>query len=187
LQLGRAWRLGTREHSNGALLIVVPSERKLRIEVGYGLEGNVPDARANQIIQTEIVPRLRSGDVEGGIVKGAMALVAAAEGAYQPAPAGRGEPIWMLYAIGVLIVVAVVANIYLTSGRPRGPSARGPWGMNRHPYGYRRGGWGSGPIVILPPSGGGWSGGSGSSGGGSGGGFSGGGGSFGGGGASGSW
>ena len=178
LRLGREWKLGTKQYSNGALLIVVPSERKLRIEVGYGLEGNLPDGRAFQIINTEIVPRFRAGDIEGGILKGTMAVIAAVEGTYQPpktaaAPDG-GELLPALFVL-VLAVVVIVA-VYRNGGFGGGG---GSGGISR--YGRRSSSWGSGPVILMPPMGGR---GGGSSSGGS---WSGGGGSFGGGGASGSW
>lgn len=180
LRLGRAWRLGTRQHSNGALLVVAPAERKVRIEVGYGLEGNLPDARAFQIIDREILPRFRAGDLEGGILKGALAIVASIEGSYQPPKAAGGLDGGDLAPLILVIVLAlvVVVAIYRNGGFGGGSGGRGPWGSS--PYGRRHGSWGRGPMIVLP--GGSWGGG-----GRGGGGFSGGGGSFGGGGATGSW
>lgn len=181
LQLGRAWRLGTRQHSNGALLVVAPGERKLRIEVGYGLEGNLPDARAFQIINTEIVPRFKAGDIEGGIVKGTLAIIASIEGSYQPPQESVTKTLvgmMPLLFVGALILIALYAN-YRSGGGGGGGSARG-----RSPYGRRMGPWGSGPTIIPPQAGGSWGGSGHRS---SSGGFSGGGGSFGGGGATGSW
>ncbi len=178
LQLGRAWKLGTKQNSNGVLLVVVPAERKLRIEVGYGLEGSLPDARAFQIINTEIIPRLRAGDLEGGVLKGTLAIIAAVEGTYQAPKAaesgGGAELLPFLLVLGLGVVLLVV--LYRNGGRMGAPGAGG--GVS--PYGRRGGRWGAGPMIILPPSRGGWSSGGG-------GGWSGGGGSFGGGGASGSW
>ncbi len=74
-QLGRAWGLGDAERNDGALLIVAPNERQVRIEVGYGLEGILTDAYSATIIQRDIVPRFRDGDMEGGIVAGTTAIV----------------------------------------------------------------------------------------------------------------
>ncbi|MBM3524858.1 MAG: TPM domain-containing protein [Alphaproteobacteria bacterium] len=161
LRLGREWRLGTKQHNNGALLVVVPSERRLRIEVGYGLEGTLPDARANQIINTEIVPRFRAGDFEGGIVKGTVAIIAAIEGSYQPPRESATKQLlimWPLFFVGAVILIALYANYRLGgfSGDRRG--VRGFLGS----------------IRTSSSSGGGGS-------------WSGGGGSFGGGGASGRW
>lgn len=110
LQLGRTWRLGTRQHNNGALLVVAPKERKLRIEVGYGLEGQLPDARAFQIINAEIVPRFRAGDIEGGIMKGAIAIMASIEGSYAP-PAPRKDVLDGRIVIPVFIILVVLVLV----------------------------------------------------------------------------
>src|SRR3546814_249152 len=81
--LGRHWGIGQEGKNNGVLLIVAPEEREVRIEVGYGLEGTLTDAISSQIIQNEILPRLRGGDMAGGIVASRHANVAALGGAYQ--------------------------------------------------------------------------------------------------------
>jgi uncharacterized protein len=175
LRLGRAWKLGTKQNSNGVLLIVAPSERKLRIEVGYGLEGNLPDGRAFQIINTEIVPRLRAGDIEGGILKGAMAVIAAVEGTYQPPQTAPAESAIELGPVFLVLVLAMVVIIALYNNGGFGGGGTGGGRISR--YGRRSAGWGTGPVILMPPMGGR----------GRGGGWSGGGGSFGGGGASGNW
>ncbi len=66
-QLGRHWQIGQKDKNNGVLLIVAPNERKVRIEVGYGLEGTLTDALGSFIIQQAILPRFRAGDFAGGI------------------------------------------------------------------------------------------------------------------------
>ena len=74
-QLGRAWGIGQKQTNNGALFIVAPSDRKVRVEVGYGLEGVLTDAMSNVILQREVLPRFRQGDMQGGVVAGTRALV----------------------------------------------------------------------------------------------------------------
>ncbi|HWT11549.1 MAG TPA: TPM domain-containing protein, partial [Allosphingosinicella sp.] len=74
-QLGRRWRLGQEGANNGVILLVAPSERKVRIEVGYGLEPIVTDALSNQIIQQQILPRFRENDYPGGVMAGADAII----------------------------------------------------------------------------------------------------------------
>ena len=74
--LFRAWKLGQAKTNNGVLLLVAPNERKVRIEVGYGLEGALTDALSNVIITTAITPKFRSGDFSGGIEAGADAILA---------------------------------------------------------------------------------------------------------------
>jgi len=75
VQLGRAWGVGQKQINNGALFIVAPSEHKVRVEVGYGLEGVLTDALSSVIIQREVLPRFRQDDMQGGVVAGTQALV----------------------------------------------------------------------------------------------------------------
>ena len=79
-QLGRHWGIGQKGKDNGVLLIVAPNERRVRIEVGYGLEGTLTDARTSQIIQGIIVPRFKAGDMQRGILSGAQAIMKLAGG-----------------------------------------------------------------------------------------------------------
>jgi uncharacterized protein len=177
-QLGRAWGIGEKDKNNGALLIVVPSERKVRIEVGYGLEGALTDAVTRLIIQNAILPRFRAGDVAGGISRGVDDIIQVVSGdaeefqrraAQRPDKAPQGvDAATVIFVIFMLIVIFMMLRNAQGAGRTLG----------------RRGGY-AGPIFI--PSGGSWSSGSGGGSSGSGGGFSGGGGSFGGGGSSGDW
>ncbi len=69
-QLGRHWQIGQKDKNNGVLLIVAPNERKVRIEVGYGLEGTLTDAVSRLIIENAILPRFRADDFAGGITRG---------------------------------------------------------------------------------------------------------------------
>jgi uncharacterized protein len=174
-----AWRVGDKARDNGAVLFVFISDRKVRIEVGYGLEGALPDALASRIINDEITPRFRAGQYAEGLIAGVDAIILATKGEYQPLSQARSSrekllivlAILLFFSLGILFPVwrEIMAvreyRTYSGRGSSRGRSGRG-WG-------------------------GGWSGGGGSSWGGGGGrgagGFSGGGGSFGGGGASGSW
>lgn len=181
-RLGRAWGIGQEKANNGAILLVAPNERKVRIEVGYGLEPILTDALSSVIIQTQMLPRFREGDFPGGIMAGTDAVIAqlqappelaeqrVMEAAASQRKAAEDEgSIFPLIFWGVVLIFIVI------------PMLRG----GRHGRRYRRGGL---PIVIWGPGmGGGSSGGFGGGGGGGFGGFSGGGGSFGGGGASGGW
>jgi uncharacterized protein len=193
-QLGRHWGIGQSEANNGVILLVALTERKVRIEVGYGLEGIVTDALSNRIIQSDIVPRFRESDYPGGIMAGANAIIEqlqappelAEQRALEAAAAGSGGGAGgsILPLVFWIVVLGFILVPLLVSSGFRGRKYRG----------RRRG---SGPIVIWGPGMGGWSGGSSGSSGwssgggggwsGGGGGFSGGGGSFGGGGASGGW
>jgi uncharacterized protein len=168
LALGRDWGIGQKGKNNGVLLIVAPNDRALRIEVGYGLEGDLPDATANTIIDSEIVPHFKRGDMQGGVRAGVNAILSALGGKYTPtklAATGSGNkfPASAFSIFAFIFIIIVMINVH----RDYGPGVR---------RGRR-----SGSGVY-------WGGGGFSSGGGSsGGGFSGGGGSFGGGGASGHW
>lgn len=166
-QLGRHWGVGQKGKNNGALLIVAVKERKVRIEVGYGLEGVLTDALTKVIIDSAIVPRFKARDFPGGIVAGTTDLITALTGgketllARQPDPGKHQDFVDNLFTI--IIILIIMYHIYLVfSGRSSMLGRSGRSGSS---------GWSSG--------GGGWSGG--------GGGFSGGGGSFGGGGSSGGW
>jgi len=74
-RLGRAWGVGERGKDTGAVLLVAPNERQVRIEVGYGLEGELTDARSKQIIEQIILPSFRGGDLNGGVVAGTAAIL----------------------------------------------------------------------------------------------------------------
>ncbi|HKX10208.1 MAG TPA: TPM domain-containing protein [Stellaceae bacterium] len=169
-QLLRHWGIGQKDTNNGTLLIVAPAERKIRIEVGYGLEGTLTDALSRTIIERDIVPAFKRGDLNGGVLAGTAAIVRVLGGdakavAAQPAQRGWQGNALPIIPFGINIIFIVLFLMLFMRHR------RGFWG-----YGgpYMGGGFGG-------FSGGGFSGGS------SGGGFSGGGGSSGGGGASGSW
>lgn len=172
-QLGRQWGIGQKGQDNGALFIVAPNDRKVRIEVGYGLEPVLTDALSSVILQQAVLPKFRDGDMEGGVVAGTDAIIqqltlpddqakALVAKAAQPPPAKPG------LSTGAVVLIGLVIFFLL--------------------FGRRRGGLGSAlPWIVLSSMGGRGGGDWGGGGGGGGGGFSGGGGSFGGGGSSGSW
>lgn len=180
-QLFRAWKLGEAKKNNGVLLLVAPAERKVRIEVGYGLEGTLTDALSQVIIASAIVPRFKANDYPGGIERGVDGIISvlttdAAE--WHAKTRVRAEDNQSLFDVlfPILLVLVLFFVFRHMVGSAGGMS--GTVGRNR------------GRTVFIPyggPSWGGGSGGGGSWGGSSGGGFSGGGGSSGGGGASGSW
>jgi uncharacterized protein len=157
-RLGRHWAIGQKDKNNGVLLIVAPNERKVRIEVGYGLEGVLTDALTRLIVETSIAPRFRDGDMEGGILAGADDVIAVLSG--DAAAIAERQPSWPRIVNEMFVTIFIIVIVLIVLFNIVG--------------GWRGGRWSSGGS-----SGGSWSS--------SGGGFSGGGGSFGGGGSSGSW
>jgi uncharacterized protein len=176
IKVAEAWRLGDAKRDDGLLLIIAQQDRKMRIEVGYGLEGEIPDAVASRVIRDVLQPAFRRGDYAGGVSGAFDVLIRAAGGDGQSvAQPPRGRPARQGIS-PLLIFVAVLVFLALTSFGSRG----GPGGRRRY--------WG--PMGGLGGFGGGGFGGGGfgGGGGGGGGGFGGGGGGgFGGGGASGDW
>lgn len=201
LRVAEAWALGHEGLDNGVLIVVASKDRQARIEVGYGLEGAIPDAVAARILRDRMVPRFRAGAMAGGIAAGVEAVAAAARGEVIPEARRprrrvvvRGDP------FGVVLFCALLGGLMgSTIGRRNRIAAAiagavlagvGAWLLLTTP------GWAAAAAVLggfvgaggpaslagggrrLPPFGGGWPRG--------GGGFSGGGG-FGGGGASGRW
>ena len=165
-QLGRHWQIGQEGKNNGALLIVAPAERKVRIEVGYGLEGVLTDAVSRVIIETIIVPAFRSGQMGPGIVAGTGAILKTLTGDAPEVQAAakrieerqdEASPLALFLMLALIVFVIWASQRGIVIGGGRGGGFGGGFGGGR-------GGGGFG-----------------------GGGFSGGGGSFGGGGASGGW
>jgi len=99
------WRIGRRGIDDGAALFIFTDDRRLRIEVGYGLEDRVPDARAARIIAEQIVPRMRAGDHDGAVRAGVGALMAAAGSAPAAGQAPARVPIWMLIAGAIVVLL----------------------------------------------------------------------------------
>src|SRR6516165_2101378 len=97
--LFRSWKLGQAKKNNGVLLLIAPAEHKVRIEVGYGLEGTLTDALSSVIISSAIVPRFKAGDFSGGIERGVDGIVSVLSGDtadWQPKVHVRSEAIRVL-------------------------------------------------------------------------------------------
>lgn len=109
IRIAEAWRPGQKGRDNGVILFVFRDDRAIRIEVGYGLEGALPDATAHAIIQNDIVPLFRQETYEGGIMSGVAAIARAIQGEYVIAPQVTVAEI----PLPILIVVAVVALLLL--------------------------------------------------------------------------
>ncbi|HNP29823.1 MAG TPA: TPM domain-containing protein [Nitrospirales bacterium] len=119
-QVATAWALGQKGTDNGVLFLIAVKEKKVRIEVGYGLEGTLTDAKSSRIIRHEVVPRFRAGDFSGGIIAGTHAILGTIEGTYtnppssadnSPEPAGR----WEIF--GLAVVLGTIVGLLLGSRR----------------------------------------------------------------------
>ena len=160
IRVAEAWKIGQTGKNNGVVLIVAPKERKVRIEVGYGLEGVLTDLQSSRIIREVITPAFKEGNLYTGIAGGLDAIMKATQGEFQ-APAERGRNVHTSGGSVLTMILGIIIFILLISTR-------------------------TGRFILFTSMMFGGRGGR-SSGFGGGGGFSGGGGSFGGGGASGSW
>lgn len=205
LRVAEAWKLGRKGMDDGVLLLVAKDDRRLRIEVGHGLEGAIPDAVAKRVVSEVITPRFKQGDFDGGIRAGVEQLIGLVDGEKLPEPSAEHRnwtPVfdeifpWAFAAIFVLgpLLRAIIGRLSaaLVTG---GLTAGVIWLISASLLIAAIGGLFLFVITLAHGGSGGrgsghWSSGGGHSGGsssGGGGGFSGGGGSFGGGGASGSW
>ncbi len=186
------WKIGRRGHDDGAVLFVFMRDHKARIEVGYGLESALTDADANRIIERDIIPRMRAGDVDGAVSSGVAAILTTITPSYTgvapPSPEAREQSsapsgLAIVFGIVTCIIIFLVVMRIVTAIRygylvMREGTTKAKADMRRRSY------WGSGGFLAAGSSfGGGGFGGGGFGGGG----FSAGGGSFGGGGASGGW
>lgn len=215
MRVVEAWKLGQKAHDNGALLFVSLRDRKIRIEVGYGLESVLTDARSSQIIRNDISPRFRESDFYGGIDAGLTGIAQTVRGTYQAAPRADKRKVRKSGGIFNLLIVMLFPLLWVLSATGKwgggiigaGAGALLPYTLISHSlplllFGGIAGGLvgtvlgaiihagaksGGGPGGFIGPFIGGGFGGGGSRGGGGFGGFSGGGGGFGGGGSSGSW
>jgi uncharacterized protein len=180
VRVAQSWKVGQKEKNNGAVLFVFVQDRKMFLQVGYGLEGALPDALAKRIIENELKPRFRNGDFDGGLKAGVAAILAATRGEYRGSgrTVAQGRNRAPFAGLGFFALVTMVIVVMLV-GRVLRAATGTVYTRRRYSSWGGWGGWGGGGGI----SSGGWGGG----GGGGGGGFSGGGGSFGGGGAGGSW
>ena len=109
LKVARQWGIGDKKKSNGVLLLIAKNDRKMRIEVGNGMEGSLTDARASQIIRNTIAPKFRSGDYAGGVEAGVKRIIDAAEGRNLSDNDIDGESIVSMLFIVIFITIVVIA------------------------------------------------------------------------------
>ncbi len=127
VQLGRRWQIGQKDKNNGVLLVVAPNERKVRVEVGYGLEGTLTDAISRLIIENSIIPRFRASDFPGGINRGVDDIIQVLTGdaeewkqraAKRPdtvsqSPSTQSDSIWptIWVVLGIVVVILLCATL----------------------------------------------------------------------------
>jgi uncharacterized protein len=175
VRVAQSWKVGLKGKDNGVVLFIFAQSHQVYIQVGYGLEGALPDALAKRIISDEIVPRFRAGDYDGGVTAAVNAVIAATKGEYRGTGStvadGRSTAHSAGFFLGIAALIIAFSFLFRSNSMYSNGGRRGvglPW--------------------IFMGGGGGFSGGGGGGGfSGGGGGFSGGGGGFGGGGAGGSW
>src|SRR5262245_47749738 len=148
VRLAERWRVGQKGLDNGVILLVFIKDRKVRLEVGYGLEGAIPDAAAGQIIRDTIAPAFREGRYAAGLEAAVTAIFARVDATPAEARARPRATPFGPAQMALLFVVVVIAVLALGAirGSRRSPAA----------YGYSRGRWAA-PMVIPPViGGGGW-------------------------------
>lgn len=212
IKVAEAWRIGQKKIDNGVILLIAKQERKIRIEVGRGLEGKLTDLVSGRIIRGEIAPRFKAGDIDGGIKAGVAAIMSVVRGEYTASPRDLGHGKRSMHPIFTFVIFLMVACIFLGSISRILGGVAGAIGLPIIAFllfpglafflliGLGVGGFLLGLFLTFLFGGGGrgggffggggpfmWGGFGGGFGGGGGGGFSGGGGDFGGGGASGDW
>jgi uncharacterized protein len=166
IRVAENWKIGKKGFDNGAILVIAPKDKQLRIEVGYGLEGVLPDAIASRIIREVIVPRFQGGDFPGGVEAGVDAMMKVTRGEALPEAQRRKPEASSRRFPAALVLPLLLLGFWLVSAlTPQ--RRRSAWSGRRGTGGVFPGGFGGGGF--------------------GGGGFSGGGGGFGGGGASGRW
>ena len=172
-QLFRTWKLGEAKKNNGVLFLVAPKEHRVRIEVGYGLEGTLTDATSKIIIANAVAPRFKAGDFNGGVTRGVDDIITTLttdSADWQKRPAVREEDNSSLVALlPLLLFAAIFLLVFIHMVRSRGGIGQALLYMLLSGANSRRGDFGGGGFLGGGDS------------------FSGGGGSSGGGGASGSW
>jgi uncharacterized protein len=132
IRVAEAWKIGRKGVDDGLILVVAKADRRLRIEVGYGLEGAIPDSVAKRVIDERITPRFRDGDFYGGVRDGVDQLIRLAEGEKLPPPSAaasreQSSPSSLFEFIAPAIFFAVIAGTFLKAmlGRVPGSLATG--------------------------------------------------------------
>ncbi|NLZ18247.1 MAG: TPM domain-containing protein [Desulfobulbaceae bacterium] len=137
LRVFEQWRLGQKDKDNGALLLIAVQDRKIRIEVGYGLEDRLTDLLSGRIIRNEIAPAFRQGDYNQGVINGVAAMIQVVQGAYNRAEAAKSmsganasdeSPALMGMVLSVLLIGSIFSNRQRLATVLGGLSGMG-WGL----------------------------------------------------------
>lgn len=147
IRVATQWKLGRKGVDDGVLFLVAKNDRALRIEVGYGLEGALPDALCNRIIDGFVVPRFREGDFYGGIRDGVSRILGTIQGEPLPVPKGKGEegsPLLGTLIFLFFILFILFQFVLRLFGIPLGRSGRGGWTSGGGSFGGGGGGFGGG-------------------------------------------
>lgn len=155
IQMTDKWKLGNAKQDNGILFLLAIQDKKMRIEVGQGLEGSLPDMKTKKILEEVVRPFFRQGDMSRGVWAGTIAILKAVDGEYAdmegPQKSDKGNDSWLFLIYVVLFILVMISRVAGGGRRSlrggRGWGSGGPWGGG--------GGWGGGS------GGGGWSGGGG--------------------------
>ncbi len=115
IKVAEAWRIGQKKIDNGVILLIAKQERKIRIEVGRGLEGKLTDLVSGRIIRNEMAPRFKAGDIDGGVEAGVSAIMAVVKGEYTAQPRVQRHATRSLHPIFTFLVFLFVACIFLGS------------------------------------------------------------------------
>lgn len=125
IKVGDAWKIGQKDKGNGVMLILAQKERKIRIEVGTGLQGALPDITAGQIIRNVMAPHLKAGNFDAGITAGLDAVIAATKGEFKATPAdkkalkkkkGSGYGLFIILLLAGIVLVAAAGSSSRTAG-----------------------------------------------------------------------
>ena len=111
IRLAEKWKAGTQKKDNGAILLIFKEDRAVRIEVGYGLEGALPDIICSQIIQNQIVPAFRAGDYDKGVLSAVESMMAATRGEYKAEPK-RDMGNWQSYAYFLMLLYFILPPLF---------------------------------------------------------------------------
>jgi uncharacterized protein len=113
IRVAETWKIGQKKLDNGAILLISKQDRKIRIEVGRGLEGKLTDLVSGRIIRGEIVPRFKAGDFDGGVLAGVSAIMAVVKGEYAAQPRDLRQSRKSLQPIFTLLIFFLVACVFL--------------------------------------------------------------------------